>query len=179
LHFKFSLEGFSMTQMPQDDILKLDSQLCFALYAATRAMTNAYRELLTSLGLTYPQYLVMLVLWEHGTSTVKDLGQMLSLDSGTLSPLLKRLESAGLVERKRRTEDERLVEIHLTEAGLSLKHQASPIATEFVCRTALESEEHTEQQVPPTGHALSREPDRRSCLSRHPHHRISSRYDRD
>lgn len=132
-----------MTQMSPDDILKLDSQLCFALYAATRAMTNAYRELLTSLGLTYPQYLVMLVLWEHGTRTVKDLGQMLSLDSGTLSPLLKRLESAGLVERKRRTVDERLVEIHLTEAGLSLKNQASPIATEFVCRTSLESEAFT------------------------------------
>ncbi|HEX4202806.1 MAG TPA: MarR family transcriptional regulator [Ktedonobacteraceae bacterium] len=132
-----------MTQLSQDDILKLDSQLCFALYAATRAMTNAYRDLLPALGLTYPQYLVMLVLWEHGTSTVKDLGQMLSLDSGTLSPLLKRLETAGLVERIRSNVDERSVEVHLTEAGLSLKNQASPIATEFVCRTALDSETFT------------------------------------
>ncbi|EFH80854.1 MarR family winged helix-turn-helix transcriptional regulator [Ktedonobacter racemifer] len=132
-----------MRQMSQDDILKLDRQLCFALYAATRAMTNAYRELLTSLGLTYPQYLVMLVLWEHGTSTMKDLGQMLYLDSGTLTPLLKRLEIAGLVERIRSHVDERSVEVHLTEAGLSLKNQAPPIAREFICRTALESEAFT------------------------------------
>lgn len=132
-----------MTQISEDEVLKLDNQLCFALYAATRAMTNAYRELLTSLGLTYPQYLVMLVLWELGTSTVKDLGQTLSLDSGTLSPLLKRLEAAGLVERIRSHADERSVEVHLTEAGLALKNQASPVATEFVCRTALDSETFT------------------------------------
>ncbi|HTK08712.1 MAG TPA: MarR family transcriptional regulator [Ktedonobacteraceae bacterium] len=132
-----------MTQISQDEVLKLDSQLCFALYAATRAMTNAYRELLASLGLTYPQYLVMLVLWENGTSTVKDLGKMLSLDSGTLSPLLKRLENAGLVERIRSNVDERSVEVHLTVTGLALKNQASPIATEFVCRTALDAETFT------------------------------------
>jgi MarR family transcriptional regulator, organic hydroperoxide resistance regulator len=132
-----------MTQSSQDDILKLDSQLCFALYAAARAMTNSYRDLLATLGLTYPQYLVMLVLWEHGTRTVKDVGQMLYLDSGTLSPLLKRLETAGFVERKRSNQDERSVEVHLTEAGLALKSQATPVAREFICRTALETEAFT------------------------------------
>jgi DNA-binding MarR family transcriptional regulator len=132
-----------MTQSSQDDILKLDNQLCFALYAAARAMTNSYRDLLATLGLTYPQYLVMLVLWEHGTRTVKDLGQMLYLDSGTLSPLLKRLETAGLVVRKRSNQDERSVEVHLTEVGLALKKQASPVAREFICRTALETEAFT------------------------------------
>ena len=130
-----------MTQGPQDDVLKLDNQLCFALYAATRAMMNTYRGLLADLGLTFPQYLVMLVLWEEGTKTVKDLGQTLFLDSGTLSPLLKRLEIAGLITRMRRPHDERAVEIRLTDAGLALKKRALPVATEFACRTTLETEE--------------------------------------
>jgi DNA-binding MarR family transcriptional regulator len=125
----------------QEDVLKLDNQLCFALYAATRAMMGTYRSLLADLGLTFPQYLVMLALWESGTSSVKDLGQQLSLDSGTLSPLLKRLESAGLITRTRRPEDERAVEIRLTIAGTALKQHAVPIATEFACRTTLETEE--------------------------------------
>jgi MarR family transcriptional regulator, organic hydroperoxide resistance regulator len=129
-----------MSQTSHDDILKLDNQLCFALYAATRAMMNTYRELLAHLGLTFPQYLVMLALWEHGSTTVKDLGQELHLDSGTLSPLLKRLATAGWITRKRSVSDERSVEIRLTEAGERLKEQAFPVATDFTCRTNLDTE---------------------------------------
>jgi MarR family transcriptional regulator, organic hydroperoxide resistance regulator len=106
---------------------RLDDQLCFALYAASRAVTQRYRPLLDELGLTYPQYLVMLVLWEHGPTTVKGLADSLQLDYGTLSPLLKRLSAAGLVERRRRSEDERSVEITLTDAGEELKTRAAAI----------------------------------------------------
>ena len=119
------------------DALKLDNQLCFALYAASRAMTAAYRPLLEALGLTYPQYLVMMVLWETGGSTVKDLGAALRLDSGTLSPLLKRLESTGFVERRRSAEDERIVEVVPTEAGRALKRQALAVPHEMACRARL------------------------------------------
>jgi DNA-binding MarR family transcriptional regulator len=129
-----------MAQGSPDDVLKLDNQLCFALYAATRAMMNTYRGLLADLGLTFPQYLVMLVLWEAGMSTVKELGQTLSLDSGTLSPLLKRLEVAGLITRARSPQDERAVEIRLTAAGEDLKRRAIPVASEFACRTTLEAD---------------------------------------
>jgi MarR family transcriptional regulator, organic hydroperoxide resistance regulator len=107
--------------------LRLDDQLCFALYAASRAVTQRYRPHLDELGLTYPQYLVMLVLWEQGPTTVKRLGESLQLDYGTLSPLLKRLSSAGLVERRRLSEDERSVEITLTPAGEALQTRASAI----------------------------------------------------
>lgn len=104
--------------------LSLDDQLCFALYAASRAVTSAYRPLLDRLGLTYPQYLVMLVLWERGTVPVKELGAALQLDYGTLSPLLKRLESAGLVRRERRADDERSVLVGPTDRGAGLRHEA-------------------------------------------------------
>jgi len=107
--------------------LLLDDQLCFALYAASRAVTQRYRPLLEQLGVTYPQYLVMLVLWENGAATIKRLADELQLDYGTLSPLLKRLAAAGLVERHRRDEDERSVEITLTPAGEELKERASAI----------------------------------------------------
>jgi DNA-binding MarR family transcriptional regulator len=107
--------------------LRLDDQLCFALYAASRAVTQRYRPLLNELGITYPQYLVMLVLWEHGPTTVKGLADSLQLDYGTLSPLLKRLSQAGLVERRRLSEDERSVEITLTPAGEELKARAAGI----------------------------------------------------
>ena len=107
--------------------LRLDDQLCFALYAASRAVTQRYRPLLDELGLTYPQYLVMLVLWEQGPTTVKGLAEALQLDYGTLSPLLKRLAATGLVARQRRSEDERSVEISLTAAGADLKAQASRV----------------------------------------------------
>ena len=104
--------------------LVLDEQLCFALYAASRAVTSYYRPLLDELGLTYPQYLVLLALWERGEVTVKDLGATLHLDYGTLSPLLKRLEAAGLVHRERRAEDERSVAVALTEDGEALRAKA-------------------------------------------------------
>ncbi|WP_201313343.1 MarR family transcriptional regulator [Dyella sp. EPa41] len=116
-----------MKRPPTPDHLLLDQQLCFALYAASRSFTGLYRPLLEPLGLTYPQYLVMLVLWEQDGLTVRELGQRLQLDSGTLTPLLKRLQAAGLVDRQRRTEDEREVEIRLTVAGLSLREQASDV----------------------------------------------------
>nr|WSW70878.1 MarR family transcriptional regulator [Streptomyces sp. NBC_00995] len=106
------------------DYLRLDQQICFSLNAASRAFGSVYRVLLKDLGLTYPQYLVMLVLWEHGELPVKALGQRLRLDSGTLSPLLKRLETAGLVRRERSARDERSVHIHLTDEGTALRERA-------------------------------------------------------
>ncbi|MDQ1731501.1 MAG: MarR family transcriptional regulator, organic hydroperoxide resistance regulator [Pseudonocardiales bacterium] len=107
--------------------MELDAQLCFDLYAASRAVTNAYRPMLLDLGLTYPQYLVMLVLWERQSCTVRELGDVLQLDSGTLSPLLKRLTAAGLVRRERRTDDERSVEAVLTDEGRALQVKAQSI----------------------------------------------------
>lgn len=109
------------------DHLLLDNQLCFALYAATNAVTRAYREPLNKLGLTYPQYLAMLVLWEKDGLMVSELGERLYLDSGTLTPLLKRLESSGLISRIRDVEDERRVHITLTAAGRRLKATAAHI----------------------------------------------------
>ncbi|MEV6911188.1 MarR family transcriptional regulator [Amycolatopsis sp. NPDC051071] len=108
---------------------RLDDQVCFGLYAASRAVTALYRVVLDDLGLTYPQYLVMLALWEEDERLVKELGTLLNLDSGTLSPLLKRLEKAGLVRRDRRADDERSVRVSLTEDGVKLKERASGIPT--------------------------------------------------
>jgi DNA-binding MarR family transcriptional regulator len=105
--------------------LLLDDQLCFALYAASRAVTQRYRPLLEDLGLTYPQYLVLLVLWEHDAVPVKEIGTALQLDYGTLTPLIKRLESLGLVRRERSVEDERTVLVSLTEAGIGLRERAA------------------------------------------------------
>jgi DNA-binding MarR family transcriptional regulator len=105
--------------------LRLDEQLCFALYSASRAMTAAYRPILTELNLTYPQYLVLLVLWEEERVTVGRLGERLQLDSGTLSPLLKRLEANGFIRRERSADDERLVDVTLTEAGKRLERRAN------------------------------------------------------
>ncbi|MDQ2796125.1 MAG: MarR family transcriptional regulator [Actinomycetota bacterium] len=107
--------------------LELDDQLCFALYAASRAMTARYRPLLDAVGLTYPQYLVMMILWDEGPSTVSKLGERLRLDSGTLSPLLKRLEANEFVTRSRRAEDERSVEVRLTPDGAALRGKAAGI----------------------------------------------------
>ncbi|MGC9543688.1 MarR family winged helix-turn-helix transcriptional regulator [Streptomyces sp. UG1] len=107
--------------------LLLDDQLCFALYAASRAVTARYRPLLDTLGLTYPQYLVMLVLWEQDSISVRDLGTALQLESSTLSPLLKRLEAGGLLRRERRRDDERSVAIRLTEAGAELRDRAATV----------------------------------------------------
>lgn len=110
-----------------DDMLKLDNQLCFAVYSASLAMTRLYKPLLEKLHLTYPQYLVMLALWEQDGAMVSELGARLSLDSGTLTPLLKRLEANGLVARVRDVADERRVHITLTAAGRKLKARAASV----------------------------------------------------
>src|ERR1700689_846568 len=107
--------------------MMLTDQLCFALYAASRAITSQYRPVLDPLGLTYPQYLVLLVLWERGQVPVKELGDALYLDYGTLSPLLKRLEARGLLRRERSAADERSVLITLTADGTALRDRASSI----------------------------------------------------
>ena len=115
------------TSLSADELLKLDNQLCFAVYSASLAMTRLYKPLLEKLGLTYPQYLVLLVLWERDGLTVSELGERLSLDSGTLTPLLKRLEAGGLVVRIRDSADERRVHVSLTAAGRKLKARAAEV----------------------------------------------------
>ena len=110
-----------------DPLLRLDNQICFAVYSAAHAFNRVYKPLLDRLGLTYPQYLVMLSLWERDGVPVKDIGERLFLDSGTLTPLLKRLEAAGLVKRTRSTEDERQVLIALTPQGQALKEKARTV----------------------------------------------------
>ncbi len=115
------------------DALALDQQLCFALYTASRALVRAYGPHLEPLGLTYPQYLVMLVLWEEHGATAKRLGERLALDSGTLTPLVKRLEGAGLVTRTRDPADERVVTIGLTQAGLALRARARGVPKRIAC----------------------------------------------
>ncbi|MDY0106636.1 MAG: MarR family transcriptional regulator [Giesbergeria sp.] len=115
------------TDRSSPSILQLDHQLCFALYSASLAMTKLYKPLLDAIGLTYPQYLVMLALWEQDGPTVSALGERLGLDSGTLTPLLKRMEAAGLVQRQRDAQDERRVHIALTSTGQALRAQAERI----------------------------------------------------
>ena len=123
------------TDITADNMLKLDNQLCFAVYSASLAMTRLYKPVLEKLQLTYPQYLVLLVLWETGTSTVRELGDRLELNSGTLSPLLKRLQALGLVTRTRSTLDERVVEISLTPAASEMRHEAPRIAEQICAST--------------------------------------------
>ena len=120
---------------PSPPELLLDNQLCFALYSASLAMTKLYNPLLDALGLTYPQYLVMLALWERDGLTVSELGERLFLDSGTLTPLLKRLEAAGLLVRLRDVQDERRVRITLTGQGRALRDGAQPIPHCVLART--------------------------------------------
>ncbi|MCX4738635.1 MarR family winged helix-turn-helix transcriptional regulator [Streptomyces antibioticus] len=126
-----------MTNQESDGSLLLDDQLCFALYAAQRAVTSAYRPLLDELGLTYPQYLVLLVLWERGETTVKELAAALRLDYGTVSPLLKRLEAAGLVRRERAARDERSVLVACTGRGEELKGRAARVPGALMAATDL------------------------------------------
>ena len=114
-------------KLSPDQALLLDNQLCFALYSTSLAMTRLYKPLLDELGLTYPQYLAMLVLWERDGLMVSELGERLYLDSGTLTPLLKRLEACGLIARIRDVQDERRVHITLTPAGRKLKARAAGI----------------------------------------------------
>ena len=118
---------------PDIDPLALDLQFCFALYSASHAMTKRYKPMLDALGLTYPQYLVMLVLWEQDGILVKDIGARLFLDSGTLTPLLKRLEGNGLVSRTRDAHDERQVRIELTQAGHILRQRAAIVPEQVLC----------------------------------------------
>lgn len=117
--------------------LLLDNQLCFGLYAAANAIIRAYRPLLAELGVTYPQYLVLMGLWEKDCRTVSELGRELMLDSGTLTPLLKRMEAAGLVKRHRRTRDEREVEIALTQQGRGLRDAALDVRCDIVRQLAM------------------------------------------
>lgn len=124
--------------------LRLDQQLCFALYSATHAVTRAYREYLSKIGLTYPQYLVLLVLWQEDRQTVKSIADKLNLDSPTLTPLLKRLASAGFVRRARSSADEREVYISLTEAGENLKDNVCNIQQNVSCETGLNEFEYFE-----------------------------------
>ncbi|GAA4757824.1 MarR family transcriptional regulator [Gordonia alkaliphila] len=112
--------------------LLLESQVCFALAVANRSVLKIYRRILEPLGLTHPQYLVMLALWEHAPLPVKEIGKLLQLDSATLSPLLKRLETAGLIERRRRDDDERSVDIVFTDAGADLRTQALEVPGQVV-----------------------------------------------
>jgi DNA-binding MarR family transcriptional regulator len=126
---------------PQADWLALDHQLCFALYASSLAMTKLYKPLLDPLGLTYPQYLVMLVLWQGDGITVSQLGERLALDSGTLTPLLKRLESSGLLQRLRDSADERRVLLQLTASGRALKTQAQRVPRTMAAATGCELDE--------------------------------------
>ncbi|WP_030617742.1 MarR family winged helix-turn-helix transcriptional regulator [Streptomyces sclerotialus] len=125
------------TETAPQDHLRLDQQICFALHAATRAFGGLYRTALRDLGLTYPQYLVMLVLWEHGELPVKRIGAHLRLDSGTLSPLLKRLEAAGLVRRERSAADERSVTVRLTADGDALRTRAEEVPRRIAAATGL------------------------------------------
>ncbi|MFJ2711492.1 MarR family winged helix-turn-helix transcriptional regulator [Pseudomonas sp. NPDC087346] len=131
-----------MNDLPVDS-LKLDSQLCFKLYAASREVIRAYKPMLDQLGLTYPQYLAMLVLWEWQETapeqpTVKALGERLLLDSGTLTPLLKRLEQLQLVLRRRSARDEREVHLSLTPEGLALREQVGPIKARLLCDSGVD-----------------------------------------
>lgn len=121
--------------------LALDMQLCFALYSASLAMTKIYKPLLAPLGLTYPQYLVMLVLWEQDGQPVSAIGERLTLDSGTLTPLLKRLEAAGLVQRLRDAGDERRVLVQLTAEGRAMKAQAHSVPQQILCATDCQIDE--------------------------------------
>ncbi|MBP1963742.1 MarR family winged helix-turn-helix transcriptional regulator [Paenibacillus aceris] len=130
--------------MNSSELLKLENQLCFSLYASSRAITRMYRPFLEELGITYPQYLVLLVLWDQKESTVKELSEKLDLDSGTLTPMLKRMEVQQLVQRKRSVEDERVVNIVITETGLALYEKALCIPQTLLASSGLAPEEiHT------------------------------------
>jgi DNA-binding MarR family transcriptional regulator len=124
---------------PPVNMLALENQFCFALYSASHAVTRTYKPLLDRLGLTYPQYLVMLVLWEQDAILVKDIGARLFLDSGTLTPLLKRLEANGLVERRRDAHDERQVRISLSPSGRALRAEAIAVPEQLLCASGKEA----------------------------------------
>jgi MarR family transcriptional regulator, organic hydroperoxide resistance regulator len=129
------------TQTLPEDPLALEQQVCFALSIASRSVLGVYRPLLEPMGLTHPQYLVMLALWQHEPLSVKDLGALLQLDSGTLSPLVKRLEASGLVSRRRDARDERLMTVSLTARGRALRAEAERIPGQVVQRLGIDLSE--------------------------------------
>ncbi|WP_019028601.1 MarR family winged helix-turn-helix transcriptional regulator [Colwellia piezophila] len=130
-----------MTKTKQSSNLTLDKQICFSLYSASNAMGRAYRPLLKELDLTYLQYIVMMVLWQYSTMNVKELGSKIHLDSGTLTPLLKRLETKGLINRLRSKEDERVMIISLTLDGRDLQHQAEKVPNAMLCKASMTMEQ--------------------------------------
>ncbi|HQO40429.1 MAG TPA: MarR family transcriptional regulator [Spirochaetota bacterium] len=125
-----------------DEYLRLDNQLCFLFYSVSRAITRMYGPLLDQLGVTYPQYLVLLILWETDNIEVNRITELLHIDTGTVSPMLKRLEAAGLIVRQRSDNDERKVIISLTKAGHKLKVKAATVPAELFCKTGLTLEEY-------------------------------------
>jgi len=127
--------------MESPENLKLENQICFPLYVIAKEITGLYRPFLDELDITYPQYLVMMVLWEYDGMTVSCIGEKLYLDSGTLTPLLKRLEAKGLITRKRKKEDERVVEICVTEAGKQLKSRACSVPEKIIASTKVNPED--------------------------------------
>lgn len=134
MRYCFCMAATTDTEIPIEDYL------CLALWKASRSVTSLYRHLLDELGLTYPQYLVMRLLWQKGSQPVKEIASILQLDYGTLSPLLKRLEAAGLVTRSRRRDDERSVEIGLTDAGQALRAKADDVPTRLTCTMGLDTQ---------------------------------------
>lgn len=126
------------------DSIKLSNQLCFPIYAVAKEIVKSYTTPLSEIGLTYTQYIVMMVLWEKKKVSVKELGESLYLDSGTLTPLLKKLESKGLVVRKRREDDERVMDVTLTDEGDRLKEKALSVPQYMACHVALSQEEAKE-----------------------------------
>lgn len=127
--------------MSKDELLKLDNQLCFTIYACSREVIRLYRPFLAELGITYTQYVALLVLWEKESITLKELGEKLFLDSGTLTPLLKKMEAANLLVRQRSQKDERTICISLTKQGKSLKNQAYEIPEKVICSARLDLKE--------------------------------------
>ena len=124
-----------------EDLLKISNQLCFPIYALSKEITNQYRPFLDKLDLTYPQYLVLMVLWEHQKLNVCEIGKILRLDSGTLTPLLKRLEVKQIVKRERSKQDERIVDVSLTEKGIALEDDAVCIPVQLMEKVQLSAEE--------------------------------------
>lgn len=132
-----------MNEIPPADPLALENQVCFALSLASRSVIAAYRPVLEPLGLTHPQYLVMLTLWEHEPLSIKELSALLHLDPGTLSPLVKRIEALGYVQRSRSTADERILQISLTEAGRAARELALKVPQKMMRRLDMDVEELT------------------------------------
>ncbi|ASW74152.1 MarR family transcriptional regulator [Chryseobacterium piperi] len=127
--------------MEKSEILKLENQICFPLYAIAKEITGLYRPFLDELDITYPQYLVMMVLWENDGLPVTHIGEKLLLDSGTLTPLLKRLEGKGFISRKRKKEDERVVQVFLTEVGKTLKDKACGVPDKIMEKINVQAED--------------------------------------